>query len=258
MKTNSLHPAGEETVDEILGGRLRIIQRKRGYRFSLDALLLAHFVDLRGGDDLVDLGTGGGIIALILARCFCCGRIAGIEIQQDRASVAKRNVVLNRLAGRIEILQGDVRHPETLCAPQAFSAAVFNPPYRRLRSGRMNPDQEKATARHEIAGTVEDFLKAAAYLLRPGGRAYAIYPAVRMVELIAGMRTWRLEPKRLRIVHSHADGRGTFVLAEGVKGGREGLTVTPPMVIFQEAGRYTAETARAFSELSALAAHGGG
>ncbi|MBU1745007.1 MAG: methyltransferase [Proteobacteria bacterium] len=257
MDANLLDPTAE-TVDGILVGRLRLIQRKRGYRFSLDALLIAHFTDLRNGDDLIDLGTGSGIIALILAQRFRCGRVLGIEIQDELVAIAKRNVVLNGLAGRIEIRRGDVRFPETLCGPQSFSAAVFNPPYRRLRSGRTNADPEKAVARHEIEGTVADFLTAAVYALRPEGRVYAIYPAVRMVELIARMRECRIEPKRLRLVHSRLDGGGEFVLAEGVKGGREGLNVAPPLFIYQDAGGYTPEMEEIFRDLSAFPARGGG
>jgi tRNA1Val (adenine37-N6)-methyltransferase len=253
-----LHTRDGETVDKILNGHLRIIQKKRGYRFSLDALLLAHFATLREGDDLIDLGTGGGVIALILAQRFSCGRILGIDIQEELAAVARRNVALNGLEGDVEIRQGDVRRPETLCGPQSFSVAVFNPPYRRLRSGRMNPDSEKAVARHEIAGTVADFLTAAFHALRPDGRVYAIYPAVRMVELIVRMRERRIEPKRLQLVHSRSGGSGAFVLLEGVKGGREELKVLPPLYIHEEAGGYTPEMMEIFRDLSAFPVRGGG
>ena len=252
-----LNPRDGETVDEILGGRLRIIQKKRGYRFSLDALLLAHFTTLREGDDLIDMGTGGGIIALILTGRARCGRVLGIDIQDELVAIAQRNVVLNGLAGQIEIRRGDVRRPEFLCGPQSFSAAVFNPPYRRLRSGRMNPDPEKAVARHEIAGTAADFLAAAVYALRPEGRAYAIYPATRMVQLLARMRDFRIEPKRLRLVHSRPGGSGAFVLVEGVKAGREGLKVLPPFFIHEEQGGYTSEMTEIFRALSAFPARGG-
>ena len=172
--------------------------------------------------------------------------------------MAKRSVILNGLEGYVEIRRGDVRRPETLCGPQSFSAAVFNPPYRRLRSGRMNPDPEKAVARHEIAGTAGDFLAAAVYALRPDGRAYAIYPAARMVELLSRMRERRIEPKRLRLVHSRPGGSGAFVLLEGVKGGREGLKVLPPLFIHEEPGGYTSEMTEIFRDLSAFPARGGG
>ena len=257
MEAN-LPDSAAETVDGILADRLRIIQRKRGYRFSLDSLLIAHFANIQKGDDMIDLGTGSGIIALILAQRFHCGRVLGIEIQDELVAIAKRNVVLNDLAGHIEMRRGDVRCPETFCRPQSFSAAVFNPPYRRLRSGRTNSDSEKAVARHEIEGTIADFLAAAVYALRPEGHVYAIYPAARIVELIARMRESRIEPKRLRMVHSRLDGGGEFVLVEGVKGGREGLNVAPPLFIYQDTGVYTPEMTEIFRDLSAFPARGGG
>jgi tRNA1Val (adenine37-N6)-methyltransferase len=252
---NSLPPHREdETVDEILGGRLRIIQKKQGYRFSLDALLLAHFAAAREGETVVDLGTGSGIIALTLAGLGRCRKVVGIDIQEAFVTMAWRSAVLNGLAGRVEIRCADVRHPETFCPADSFDCAVFNPPYRRLRSGRMNLDQGKALARHEIEGSVADFLSAAARILRVGGRVAAIYPATRMVELLFRMRGLHLEPKRLQIVHSRAGARGEFVLVEGVRGGREALTVLPPLFIYGEENRYTEEMEAIFRELSAFPA----
>jgi tRNA1Val (adenine37-N6)-methyltransferase len=247
-----------ETVDEILGGRLRIIQKRRGYRFSIDSLLLAHFVRLREGDDLLDLGTGSGILALIMADRHRCGRVLGIEIQGELAMMAKRSVALNGLTGRVEIRPGDVRRPETICPPRSFDAALFNPPYRRLRSGRTNPDPEKAVARHELKGGAADFLAAAAYAIREGGRVYTIYPAMRMVEMLCRMRTCRIEPKKLRAVHSRPGEAGIFTLIEGVKRGREELTVLPPLFIYEEGGGYTAQMTAIFRELSVSRYDGGG
>lgn len=246
---DTIGPCRGETVDQALGGRLRIIQKRGGYRFSIDALILAHFTELPEGSDLIDLGTGSGIIALILAQRFRCGQILGIEIQKGLAEAAKRNVLLNGLEGKIEIRQGDVRHPELLCDPQSFSAAVCNPPYRRLHSGRTNPDPERAVARHEIVGMLSDFLAAAAHALRPEGRLRVIYPASRVVQLLAGMRSCRIEPKRLRLVHSRPGDSAAFVLAEGKKGGREGLQILPPLVIHEETGGYTREMTEIFMDL---------
>jgi tRNA1Val (adenine37-N6)-methyltransferase len=239
----------DETVDELLEGRLRIAQKKRGYRFSIDALLLAHFAVVREGDDLIDLGTGSGVIALILAERCHCGRVLGVDIQDELVDIATRNVVLNNFSDRIEVLQGDVRHPEAFCEPHSFSVAVFNPPYRRLLSGRMNPHPEKAVARHEIVGNIGHFIAAAVYALRPMGRIYAIYPAGRLVQLIAKMREHRVEPKRLRMVHSRCNGPGEFVLLEGVKGGREGLKVLPSLFIYGEQGGYSQEMLELFRSL---------
>jgi tRNA1Val (adenine37-N6)-methyltransferase len=244
-----------ETVDEILGGSLRIIQKKKGYRFSVDALLLAHFAGLREWDDLIDLGTGSGIVALIMANRCCSGRVLGIEIQEHIAAMAQRSATLNGLADRVAIRQGDIRSPETISAPLSFDVALFNPPYRRFRSGRMNPNPEKAMARHEIAGTGEDFLAAAFYLLRRGGRASTIYPASRTVELLHRMRVCQMEPKRLRIIYSRPNGVGKFTLVEGVKGGREELVIMPPLSIYSTGNRYSEEMVTIFRELSTSPAH---
>ena len=248
----------EETLDAVLGGRLRIIQKKSGYRFSIDALLLAHFVALKEGEECIDLGTGSGVVALILACRRSRGRILGIDIQEELVAMARRSVELNGLAGCIEIRRGDLRHPGSLFAPASFDVAVFNPPYRRLRSGRTNPDRGKALARHEITGTAGDFLAAADLALKPGGRAYAVYPARRMVELISRMRAARIEPKLLRIVHSRPGGRGELLLVEGVKGGREQLTVLTPLFIYGEGSEYSAEAAAIFRDLAAFPAAGDG
>lgn len=248
----------DESTDLLLDGRLRVVQRRRGYRFSLDALLLAHFALLGPEDDLVDLGTGSGVLALICAARFGCRRVLGIDIQEGLVAMAGRSVQLNGLSERVEIRPGDVRYPESIGPPQSFSAALLNPPYRRLLSGRMNPDPEKAIARHEVAGTAADFIAAAAFLLGPRGRLFAIYPASRMVELLTRMREKRIEPKRVRLVHSRIGGGAEFVLVEGVKGGREGLKVLSPLFVRGRSGGYTRQMAGIFSDLSSSPVRGGG
>ncbi len=247
-----------ETIDLILNGRLRVIQRERGYRFSIDALLLASFVSLRDGDDIVELGTGSGVVSIILAGRPGLGRIMGVEIQEGLYAIARRNVVLNGLDGRVEIIRGDVRFPDTICRPQTFSLAVFNPPYRRSHSGRINPDSEKAAARHELYGTVDNFVRTAAFALRPGGRMYAIYPATRMAELLLRMRACRIEPKRLLPVYSHRETSSVFVLVEGVRGGGEGLDVMPPLFIYESRGEYSEKMKKIFTSLSSSVSPGGG
>jgi tRNA1Val (adenine37-N6)-methyltransferase len=251
-------PLDEEgvTIDAILRGRLRIIQKKSGYRFSIDALLLADFVILKEGEECIDLGTGSGIIALILACRRHRGRILGIDIQEKLVVMARRTVELNGLTGCVDIRLGDIRHPDSCFTSASFDVAVFNPPYRRLRSGRTNSDPEKAVARHEVEGTAGDFLAAAANSLKAGGRAYAIYPATRMVEMFSLMRTARVEPKRLRVVHSRPGGVGEFILVEGVKGGREEMIVLPPLTIYDEGSGYSAEMETIFRDLAVFPAAG--
>ncbi len=230
-----------ETVDEFFDGRLRVLQKEKGYRFSLDSILLANFVILRGGEQIVDLGTGSGIVAMILSLRSADVNIAEVEIQKDMADMATRSVALNGLEGRIRVYQADVRNISRVFDAQSFDIAVFNPPYRRLNSGKINPDSEKAVARHEVKGTIDDFLAGSRYLLKDSGRVYIIYPAARMVQLIARMRHYDLEPKRLRIVHSNGASGGVFVLAEGLRGGGEEAKILPPLFIYNDDGIYTKE-----------------
>jgi tRNA1Val (adenine37-N6)-methyltransferase len=238
---NSVLRKDGETIDEFFRGRLRVLQKEKGYRFSVDSFLLAAFVNLRRGDRVVDLGTGSGVIALILALRFPEANIAEVEIQKDLADMAGRSIALNGLEDRIRIYPGDVKRIRELFGPQSFDAAVFNPPYRRLNSGRVNPDSERAVARHEISGTIDDFLASARYLLKDSGRVYVIYPAARSVQLIARMRGNGIEPKRLRVVHTNGTSGGVFVLAEGVKGAGEEAEILPPLFIYRDDGRYSDE-----------------
>lgn len=242
----------DETIDELLNGRLKVLQKKKGYRFSLDALLLAHFIRLRRNDSLLDMGTGSGVLALITAMRRPDVRVAGIDIQQDMVAMAQRSAALNALEDRVTFRTGDIRSIRGDFEGESFDAVVVNPPYRKLNSGRINPRGEKALARHELRGTLSDFLEAASYLLKPGGRIFIVYPARRMASLIAGMRAFALEPKRCRIIHSRSDTDGVFVLAEGCKGGGEELEILPPLVIYTEKGEYTEAMKEIFNDLSRL------
>lgn len=242
----------DETLDEILEGSFTFLQKKRGYRFSLDSLLLAHFVRLRKKDRVIDLGTGSGVIAIITARRKECAKVVGLEIQEELADMARRNVVLNGLEGKVEILQGDVKNIKSLFDVGTFDVVVLNPPYSKVRSGRVNPDVQKSIARHEIKGTLNDFLNASAHVLTHGGRTFIIYPASRLVGLLTAMRKVSIEPKKVRMVHSYRDSRGDFILVEGRKNGREEAYVLTPLVVYEKGGEYTEAMKRLFKELSAL------
>jgi tRNA1Val (adenine37-N6)-methyltransferase len=240
----------DETIDAALGDGLKIIQKTNGYRYSLDAFLLAHFTSLKKNDRILDLGTGSGIISLVLAKRWGFIKIIGIEIQEELAAMARRSAELNNLKDRVDIIQGDVRKIDALCAENAFDLVVSNPPYRKLHSGRINSDAQKASARHEIEGSLIDFLGAAQFALKKKGHFFLIYPATRMVELLYRMRKNDLEPKKLRMVHSKNRSEGELVLVEGVKGGREELHILPPLYVYDENGVYTEEIAAIFEVLS--------
>lgn len=231
----------DETLDTLFQGRLKIFQRKGGYRFSVDAVLLARFCQVHGGERIIDLGTGSGIIPIILASLHPAVRITGLELQREMAERAVKSVLVNHLEEKIQIVQGDVRAIDRLFPPQSFDAVVCNPPYRGAARGRINPDPEKRVARHEIRARLSDFVRAGCYLLRRGGRMTVVYPAARMPDLIQTMRQEKLEPKRLRLVHSFEGSQATLVLAEGVKEAGSELKVLPPLVVYTREKKYTAE-----------------
>jgi tRNA1Val (adenine37-N6)-methyltransferase len=249
----------EETLDDILDGRLRLFQRKRGYRFSLDALLLAHFISLKAKNKAIDLGTGSGIIPLILAAA--CGQVqwTGLEIQDELATMAQKSIELNCLEDRIRIVRGDARKIKKHFPEHSFDVVTFNPPYRKINSGRINPDPEKAIARHEIKGSLKHFLHAARYLLKPKGKVFAIYPAPRLSCLISLMRDNSLEPKRMRFVFSDPASEAEFVLVEGRVESGEELKIEAPLIVYDKNKKYTGEMLSVFASL-AKAAHacGGG
>ncbi|MFW6114769.1 MAG: tRNA1(Val) (adenine(37)-N6)-methyltransferase [Thermodesulfobacteriota bacterium] len=217
----------DERIDSILDGELRIIQSRHGYRFSVDALFLAEFVSVNTEDVVVDLGAGCGIISLLLAKTNGARCIAGLELQAELVSQAKRNVRLNGFEQTISILQGDLR--VLPLAPGCADVVVCNPPYRKERSGRINPDPYKAIARHEIAMSLADILKAANVLLRQGGKLALIYPANRLTEILSMMKSQDLEPKRLQVVFPDSHSRAKLVMVEGRLGGKPGLAILPPI-----------------------------
>ncbi len=231
----------DETLDTLFEGRLKLFQGRSGYRFSLDALLLAHFMTCRRGETIADLGTGNGVIALTLAHLYSSLSITGVEIQRSMVERASRNVRMNGFEERVTISQADVRNIQETFSPESFAAVVCNPPYRRTTSGRISPNVERKIARHEIASGLADFLRAGAYLLPIKGRIAMVYPALRLVDLLQFMRSANLEPKRLRMVHSFADAKASLVLVEGVKGGRSGNDALSPLIIYKKGKQYTTE-----------------
>ena len=232
-----------ESLDTLFDGALKIVQSRAGYRFSLDALLLARFATVKRHDRVIDLGTGNGVIALILAHSHRNIEIVGVEYQKTLADRAARNVILNQLDGRVALCHGDVRAAASIGSAGSFDLVVCNPPYRRRVSGRVSPNDEKQIARHEIHGELGDFVKAGAILLRSKGRMAVVYLAERAVDLLTALRQAALEPKRLRMAHSFADSEASLVLVEAVKHGRSGIEIQPPLIVYRAEKKYSDEVA---------------
>ncbi len=227
----NLLPSADETLESFFNGKLQIIQKKKGYRFSVDALLLSQFVRIRKNDRVIDLGTGCGILPLLLSENKKARSFVGVEIQKGLAECAERNVALNHLEDRISILKQDFRELKAIFPPGSFDVALSNPPYREHQTGRINPSMEKAIARHEIKGRLEDLISIASYLLPPKGRCYLIFPALRTVDLFVALRNGRLEPKRIQFVHPRMGEDAKFILTESFKASGVELKITKPMIL---------------------------
>jgi len=217
-----------ERIDCFMDGRLKLIQSKDGYRFSIDAILLAEFVTIRQGDVVVDLGTGCGVIPLILLLTKLVGYAFGLEIQEELAGQAARNVLLNGFDDKMRVVLGDIKNPPI--AEESADVVICNPPYRQVKSGRINPDPRRAIARHEIMASIDDILRASRSVLRKKGRFALIYSSVRLADILARMRRFNLEPKKIQIIYPDLNSGAKLVLVEAILGGRPGLKISPPIV----------------------------
>jgi tRNA1Val (adenine37-N6)-methyltransferase len=221
--------------------QLTLHQTPHGYRFALDAFLLADFVPATSTDPLIDLGTGCGVVALLLARRLPHVRLVGLELQRSLAGLAQQNVACNGLEHRIGIVQGDIRQVPSLFASGAFGTVVCNPPYRAVGNGRLNPNPEKAIARHELAVTLPQLVQSAQHLLCRRGRLVMVYHPSRLSELCTQLETAHLRPRHLRLVHATVQTPASVVLVEAICDGRDALTVLPPLWVYEPSGSYTAE-----------------
>jgi tRNA1Val (adenine37-N6)-methyltransferase len=241
--SNTCIPGTEETLDTIFDGRLKIVQPKKGYRFSIDAVLLSGLTRIRARDRIVDLGTGCGIIPLLLAFRRPVAHITGIEIQESLVSLAQRNVAINEFGHLISIVHKDFKTIEKDGVEGSVTLVVSNPPYRELHSGRLNPNREKALARHEVSATLADVVGTAAELLSHKGRLALIYPSRRLPHLLDEVSRGGFAPKRLTLIHTTLSSEAKRVHLECIKGGGEELQVDKPFAIYQKDGSYTPEMA---------------
>ena len=220
---------------------IQLYQSASGYRFSVDSLLLSDFVTLREAVSIADLGAGSGIIGILLAKKYPGASVDLFEIQESLLRLAEKNVLLNHLGGRVRAIKCDLRSQALASTSRRYDLVVSNPPFRRLKSGLLNAEEEKAVARHEIKLNLHEFVAATACLLRTKGRLCVIYHPSRLSELIDTLRKWGVEPKRIRFVHSTISSESKMVLLEAVKGGRTYLRVEKPLYIYEEDGGYTEE-----------------
>ena len=235
-----------ERIDDLQRGGLRVIQRADAFRFGTDAVLLADFAAPRMHDRVCDLGTGTGIIPLLLYARENTISADAVEIQPDMADMAARSMAMNGLNKKIRVLPGDLRSIRTLLPHARYDLVTCNPPYGKAGGTLLNPDASKRLARHEESCAIEDVACAAAWLLQNGGRLCCVFPAARMIELSDAMRKYRMAPKRIRMVHSRVEKAAHLCLMEGMLDARPGLIIEPPLVIYDENNAYTPELRRIY------------
>lgn len=236
------------TYDTLFDGALICRQYRNGYRFSVDAVLVAHFCRISGPCTVLDLGCGSGVIGLILAFLHPQIMIQGLDIQDDFVALAKDNICNNKLGHRFEVTLGDARHIGESLAPESFDLVVCNPPYRKCGSGRVSHGCQAAIARHELKADLGDMLAAAAFCVKNRGAVVFVYPAVRFAHLAAGLAEKKLALKRLQPVYSYPDdSRARLVLIEAVKNGGEECRILPPLYIYSSRdGAYSPEMERMY------------
>ena len=230
-----------ERIDDLQYKGLRLIQKRDGFCFGVDAVLLSDFAQVAKKDVVLDMGTGTGVVALLLAAKKEPRRVVGLEILPEMADMAARSAKMNGMGGRVEIVNGDLKEAVSLFGASSFDAVVTNPPYMGKGNGLLNAADAKTAARHEILCSLEDVISAAAKLLKPGGRFSMVHRPQRLADIIYLMRVYALEPKLLRFVHPSPGKRPNLLLISGSRNGNPELRVREPLYIYDENGQYTGE-----------------
>lgn len=230
-----------ERIDDLQRNHYRIIQNPKRFCFGMDAVLLSGFAKAADGDRVLDLGTGSGIIPLLMEAKTKAAHLTGLEIQADSADMAARSVKLNGLEDKIKIVTGDIKEAVSLFGAASFDVVTCNPPYMTKHHGLTNPQSPKAIARHELLCTLEDVICQSARLLKPGGNFYLVHRPFRLAEIIVLLREYKLEPKRMKLVYPFIDKEPNMVLLEANRGGKPRMTVEKPLIVYKEPGVYTDE-----------------
>lgn len=230
-----------ERADDLNRNQYKIIQNTKKFCFGMDAVLLSGFAKVLPGERVLDLGTGTGIIPILLEAKTDGKHFTGLEIQEESADMARRSVALNGLEDKIDIVTGDIKEASAIFGLASFDVVTSNPPYMNSGHGLVNPGDAKAIARHEVLCSLEDVVREAGRLLKPNGRFYLVHRPFRLVEIINKLTAYKLEPKRMKLVHPYVDKEPNMVLIECIKGGKSMLKVEPPLIVYKEPKVYTAE-----------------
>jgi len=231
----------KERIDDLHRNGYRIIQNSEKFCFGIDAVLLSGFVHVKTGAKVLDLGTGTGIIPILVEAKTKASHITALELQEESVDMARRSVRLNDLEDKISIVQGDIKEASQIFEGASFDVVTTNPPYMTENHGLINPDMPKAIARHEIYCTLEDVIRESAKVLKMNGKFFMVHRPYRLVEIITTLTKYKLEPKRIRFVHPYKDKEPNMVLIEAVKGGGSRVKIEPPLIVYENVNIYTSE-----------------
>lgn len=231
-----------ERIDDLQYKGLKIIQNKDGFCFGVDSVLLSDFAKgIKKNSIVVDIGTGTGIISLLLCKKTELKKIYGVEIQKDVAEMAKRSIKLNNLQDKFQIINTDINNIFEFLQPYSIDCIVSNPPYKKVNTGVKSEDERQMISRHEIKCTLEDIIEKSSKLLKEKGEFYMVHRAERIVDIMCTLRTYKLEPKQVRFVQSKVNEKPNLILVKAVKFANEFLKIDKPLIIYDEKGKYTDE-----------------
>lgn len=239
MQDSKVNLKENERIDDLERNGLKIIQDSGRFCFGMDAVLLSGFVKVKAGASVLDMGTGTGIIPILLSAKTEASKLTALEIQPDSADMANRSVLLNSLEEKIEIVNGDIKEAGAIFGKGVFDAVTCNPPYMIGEHGIKNPDDAMAIARHEILCTFDDVAREASAVLKSGGKFFLVHRPFRLAEIFEALKKYKLEPKRMQLVYPFVDKEPNMVLIEATKGGRPRMTVEKPLIIYKQPGVYT-------------------
>lgn len=237
-----------ERLDDLQIKGYGIIQNPESFCFGVDAVLLSSFAKVKPHEHVLDLGTGTGILPILLEAKNEGAHYTGLEIQKESVSLARRSVKYNGLEKQIDVVEGDIRKGSELFGAASFQVITVNPPYMIGEHGLKNENEALYIARHEVLCTLEDVLRESARLLVPKGRFYMVHRPFRLPEILAKMSAYGIEPKRMRMVHPFVDKEPNMVLIEGLRGGKPRMKVEPPLIVYQRDGSYTEEVLRIYND----------
>lgn len=230
-----------ERLDDLQRSGYKIIQNSEIFCFGMDAVLLSTFADINLGDKVLDLGTGNGVIPILMEAKTKGEHFTGLEIQEINVDMATRSVIYNEIEDKVDIVQGDIKEASRIFGGASFNVVTSNPPYMNENHGLVNPESHKAIARHELLCTLDDVVRETSKVLKDKGKFFMVHRPQRLVEIFDTLTKYKLQPKRIKFVHPYVDKAANMVLIEAVKGGNAFLKVENPLVIYEKENIYTKE-----------------